>query len=318
MKKLQCVCHPKCHIQQLWLLWVCILKVTSPSHMKLLLLCMCTLEVTSRLTTLCTILYRVSSTCSLFRACGNLTTALPFLSWESCTTPLPRWNWPQEVTSFLRNKSAPIHSPHSHTTIFYFTHHFPGRSRIRLLRGWTVAESVNREDQQSPEQDHDANDSGTSGDEHLWRCINIRFNYILYRCQVVNIGTTLPNQIQPARVAKSPDDIDWLASLPPRLQVERLLSYAALSVLQKGVQSGLPLLQVLDATAWHIARHTYKRRSAVSNGAEEGPLPHQKGPRGPARAPRGSVNGLPHPLLGTALAGSRPSIASSGPPQRRP
>ncbi len=54
-----------------------------------------------------------------------------------------------------------------------------------------------------------------------------------------------------------------------------------------------------------------------TSGAVEGPLPHQKGPRGPEWAPPGSVDGLPHPLLGKALADSRHSIMSSAPPQTR-
>ncbi len=161
---------------------------------------------------------------------------------------------------FQHNKPAPIHSLHPHSTIFYITS-FLGRNSIRLLLSWAVAESTDGEDQQGPEQDHDAYDSGSCGNKHLWCCIHIW--HILYRCQVVHNSTTLP-LIQPAHVAKGPDDINGLKSLPPRLQVERLRGDAALSVLLKGVHSRLPLLQVLGAIgALHYVRKALSSPQAV-------------------------------------------------------
>ncbi len=110
-----------------------------------------------------------------------------------------------------------------------------------------ITEPTNHEDQQGPEQDHDANESNARDNEHLWCSVDIWFNYILYSCQVMNNGALLPLLIQPARVAESPNDIVRLEPLPPRLQVESLCRDAALSVLLEGVHSGLPLLKALGA-----------------------------------------------------------------------
>ncbi len=139
-------------------------------------------------------------------------------------------------------KQARAHSSLSHTLyniIIYII--FLGRSSIRLLHGGTNTESTNREDQQGPNQNHDADDGGAGGNKHLRRGIYIRLYYILYGCQVMNDGATLPLLIQPARVADSPDDVDQLECLPPWLQIDRLRGDAALPVLLEGVNSGLPV-----------------------------------------------------------------------------
>ncbi len=153
---------------------------------------------------------------------------------------------PRRSTSSLQTSPRPF-ILHTHTLQYSTLQSFLGRSSIRLLHGGTNTESTNGEDQQGPEKNHDADDGGAGGDKYLRRGVDIRFYYILYRGQVLNNGATLPLLIQPARVAKSPDDVDRLEPLPPRLQVECLRGDAALPVLLEGVHSGLPVPQLLGA-----------------------------------------------------------------------
>ncbi len=153
---------------------------------------------------------------------------------------------PRRSTSSLQTSPRPF-IPHTHTLQYSTLQSFLGGSSIRLLHGGTNTESTNGEDQQGPEKNHDADDGGAGGDKYLRRGVDIRFYYILYRGQVLNNGATLPLLIQPARVAESPDDVDRLEPLPPRLQVECLRGDAALPVLLEGVHSGLPVPQLLGA-----------------------------------------------------------------------
>ncbi len=85
-----------------------------------------------------------------------------------------------------------------------------------------ITESVDHEDQHSPQQDHDVDDSGSRSHEHLRLCIHILFNYILYTCQGINNNGLLPNLIQPTSVPLIPGNINRLESFPPQLQVQSL------------------------------------------------------------------------------------------------
>ncbi len=130
----------------------------------------------------------------------------------------------------------------------------------------------------------------------------------------MNNSATLTLLIQPTRVAEGPVDINRLKSLPPGLQVERLRIEAALSALLEGMNSGLPVPQMLGAivTLQDIRKalcspQAVLRRVPSSTRKDQGNL-H-------GRAPPGSADGLPHHLLGTALVGSHPSTASLGPLQ---
>ncbi len=173
------------------------------SHRKLWLLRVCISEITSRLTIICTMLHNVSSL-SLPHAL-DYPSSFPWCCRISHDTP-PTLRLTSGGKLFLQKSPRPF-IPHTHILQYSTLPYLLGRSRICLLHVRTITESMDGEDQQGPKQDHDANDGGAPSNKHLWRGIYIRFNYIMYRRQVVNDGATLPLFIQPARVAGSPDDV---------------------------------------------------------------------------------------------------------------
>ncbi len=90
-------------------------------------------------------------------------------------------------------------------------------------------------------------------------------------------GAFLPLLIQPARAAKSPDNIVRLKSLSPRLQVERLRGDAAFPLLLKGVHSVLPVLQVLGSI--FALHHVQNALHSLQAALQRVPSPNRKDPR---------------------------------------
>ncbi len=162
------------------------------------------------------------------------------------------------------------------------------------------------------------------GNDHLWCDGYIRLNYIRNCSQVMKSGALLPlfirftGAVGPGPVvqrSKGPVDVHQLEPSFPRLQVESLDADAALRILTKGMDPRLPLLEALGTIG---TLNDVRKTLLFLSGAAEGPLLHQKGPRGPAWAPAGSGTELPQPLLCIAPASNHPSTSSSKWRRRRP